>query len=101
MGGWGGAADEEDPDVVAIKVSAPAEVVERIFGGEAELAPETIGDEAVETGAFVDFVEMEQGFAGEEDALSIGAVDGWAVDVVEHAFDEVAGGCEVLEALLV
>ena len=36
-----------------------------------------------------------------EDAGAIAGGDGWAVRVVEHAFGEVAGGEEIVEALLV
>ncbi len=111
------AADEQHPDVFrrgrrkssrsgtltssATNKITPAEVVEGVFGGETELAPEFVGHEAVEAGAFIDFVEMRQCFTFKEHALAIGAAHGRAVGVVEHAFDEVAGGCEVFEALLI
>jgi hypothetical protein len=37
--------------------------VQRVFRREAEFAPEAVGDQAVEAGAFVDFVEMGQRLA--------------------------------------
>jgi hypothetical protein len=80
---------------------APAEIVQRVFGREAELAPEFVGEEAIEAGAFVDFVEVRQSFAFEKDFSGPRVFDGRAIDVVEEAFDEVAGGREVLESLLI
>ena len=65
-----GAGDEEHPDVViralVLVVPAPAQIVQRVFRRKAEFAPELVGDEAIEAGAFVDFVEVRQRFALEK-----------------------------------
>ncbi len=112
VGGRDGAGDFEDPDVVvdgafavgvfsfAGVVAAPAEVVEGVVGRVAELFPELVGDEAVESGAFIDFVEMGEGLAFVEFAAVFGE-GGRAIGAVEGAFDEVGCGGEVFEALLV
>ena len=71
--------------------------MECIFDGLAELIVHAIGEEPIETGAFVDFVEVGERLALVEDAGAIAGGDGWAVRVVEHAFGEVAGGEEVVE----
>lgn len=73
-------------------MAAPADVVEGVFGRVAEFAPEFVGDNAVEAGAFVDFVEVGEGLALEEFLAGGFVEDGRAVDVVEEAFDEIGGG---------
>src|SRR5690606_37682023 len=102
--GRGAAGDEEHPDVVvggaALVPIAPAQVMERVFDGLAEGLVNAVGEEAVEAGAFVHFVEVRDGFAGADD-FALGVFDGRTVAVVERAFDEVGGGEEILEALLV
>ena len=64
----GGTAPEisKHPDELAVVILAVAEVVEGVFGGEAELLPDAVGNEAIESGAFVDFIEMREGLAGVE-----------------------------------
>ena len=44
---------------------------------------------------------MGQGFACEQDAAGLDTLHRRPVHVVQHAFDEIAGGREILEALLV
>jgi len=100
-GGRRGAADEQHPDIVAAVLLTPAQVVQGVLRGEAKLAPQAVGDEAVEAGAFVHLVEMRQRLALEEHAPAVGAAHGRAVRVVERALHEVAGGCEILQPLLV
>src|SRR6266436_8483015 len=54
MGGRRRAGDEEDPDVIVHSIVsvmlAPAEIVKRVLRRKTEFTPETIGDEAVQTG---------------------------------------------------
>ncbi|MFM1942847.1 MAG: hypothetical protein RI897_1829 [Verrucomicrobiota bacterium] len=75
VGGWGGATNEEDPDVVTgaagAVVIAPTEVVQRIFDGLAEGVVDALGHEAVEAGAFVYFVEVGEGLVGVESAFAV------------------------------
>ena len=112
VGGRCGAGDEEHPDVGVEGlgeilaagtrvVAAPPEIVKRVLGREAELAPEPVGDESVEAGALVHFVEVGKRLAGEEFLAGHLVINGGTLDVVEESLDEIGGGGEVLEALLV
>jgi len=101
VGGRGGSADKEDPDELVVVFFSPADVVEGVFGRLTECVVDAVSEEGVKAGAFVDFVEVGERLALVEDAGAIAGGDGWAVRVVEHAFGEVAGGEEVVEALLV
>ena len=58
MCGGSGTADEEDPDIFPVKFGPPAEIVERVFGVETEFSPKPVGDQSVESGTFVDFIEV-------------------------------------------
>ena len=68
MAGGHGAGDLEDPDeivdAVAAVVLAPAHIVQRGGGIEAASPSTAVGDQRVEAGAFVHFVEMRQRRAG-------------------------------------
>ena len=100
-----GAGDLEEPDEFveagAGEVLAPADVVQRGGGVEAERGPDAIGDEAIDAGALVDLVEVDERAAGKEFGLAGFGEDGWTFAVVEEAFDEVGGYGHVLETLLV
>ena len=61
---------------------------------------DAVGKETVETGALVDFVEVGERLAGPDDFPG-GVFHGRSVAVVEDAFDQIAGGEEILEALLI
>ena len=74
--------------------------MEGVFDGLAEGGVDAVGEEAVEAGAFIDLVEVGDGLAAADDFAG-GVFHRGAVAVVEGAFDEVGGGKEVLEALLV
>ena len=80
---------------------APAQIVERVFRRKTQLAPEAIGDEAIQPGAFIHFVEMRHGLAREQNAPGSRALHRRAIDVVEQAFGEIAGGGEVFKPLLI
>ncbi len=62
MGRRGRAADQKDPDIIAHRARtvpvAPAEVVQRVFDRLAERLVDAVGQQRVEAGAFVDFVEV-------------------------------------------
>ncbi len=100
----GGTRDLEDPDELVDAVvrdrCTPADVVQRVRGVDAEVGPDPVGDQRVDAGAFVDFVEMRHGAADEEDR-AVGPGDRRAVGVVQQPFGEVGGDAEVLEPLLV
>ena len=64
MGGGDGAGDLEDPDEVVFILLAPADIVEGGGGVEVHGGPDAIGEDEVEAGAFVDFVEVGQRAAG-------------------------------------
>ncbi len=66
----------------------------------AERAVDAVGEQGVETGAFVDLVEVDDRLAL-ADRPSVDGFDRRAVVVVEHALGEVGGGHQVLQALLV
>ncbi len=57
--------------------------------------------QGVEPGAFIDFVEMRQWLAAIEHSLAVAALDGRTLGVVERPFHQIAGGHQILEALLV
>ena len=87
------AGDEKYPDigiqglreVLAARagvMTAPPEIMEGIFRGEAELTPEFVGDEAVEPRAFVHFVKVRQCLSGKK-FLAVLVIDGGTLDVVE------------------
>ena len=70
-------ADQEHPDVVLHRARsvpiAPAEVVQRVFDRLAHRLVDAIGHQAVEPGAFVDFVEVRQRLAVVQHALAVAA----------------------------
>ena len=112
VGGRCGAGDEEHPDIGveglgeilaagAGVVAAPTEIVERVLRREAELTPELVGDKPVEPGALVHFVEVGKRLSREKLLAGHLVINGGTLDVVEESLDEVGGGSEVLEALLV
>ncbi len=107
-----GTGDEEHPDIGVERlgeilaagagvVAAPTQIMERILGSEAELAPELVGDESVEAGALVHLVEVGKRFACTEFRAGLLVINGGTLNVVEESLDEVGGGGEVLKALLV
>jgi hypothetical protein len=105
MGGWRGTADEEHPDVIAHGAGfipiPPPQVVQGGFDGLTQSAVQSVGHEGIQSGAFVDFVEVGQRFAGEENASAVARFYRGPVSIVEHALDEVTGRHEILESLLV
>ena len=68
--------------------------------GRGPWRPDAIGEESVDAGAFVNFVEVRQRLAGVE-LLTRGVEDRRAVDIVQQALDQVGSGGDVLEALLI
>ena len=105
MFGRSAAADFEDPDVIvdfgilAIDVftgtgvmATPAKIVQGVFRVESQLPPQFVGDQAVEAGAFVDFIEMRHGLAGKKFTLVHRRLHRRAIDIVESSFDQIAGG---------
>ena len=60
-----------------------------------------IGQQAVEAGAFVDFVEMRQRLAFVEHARAVAAGDRRPFGVVQRPFDQIAGRQQVLQPLLI
>jgi len=105
MSWWGRARDEEDPDVIVYAVAlimlAPANIVQRILRGETQLAPKTIGNQAIQAGTLIHLVKMRQRLIGIEDGAGLCAFHGRTVNVVEQAFDQIAGWRQILQALLV
>jgi hypothetical protein len=91
--GGRGAGDLEEPDELVEGVStvvlAPSNIVE---GGRwivAKSTPDKIGDESVDSGTFVDFIEVGKWDARVEFGGSPFGKDGWALGVVEETFNEV------------
>ncbi len=70
-------------------VFAVAHVVQGGLGIEAELRPDAVGDQGVEAGAFVHFVEVRQGLAFVQHAAVAGGGDRRPVHVVQQAFHQV------------
>src|SRR2546425_1171786 len=62
VGRRSGSRDEEHPDVIiharTVIGGAPAQVVQSIFGSQAQAAPELVSDQPIQTCAFVHFVEV-------------------------------------------
>ena len=90
-----GAGNQEDPDVivhaVAPVVLAPADIVQGVLRRKAQLAPQAIGHQAIQAGAFVHFVEVRHRFAGEQHAAGLGGLHRRPVHVVQQALRQVAG----------
>ena len=72
MRGRHGAGDQEHPDVIVHAVApvmlAPAEIVQGVLRRKAQLAPQAVGHQAIQAGAFIHFVEVRHRFAGEQHA---------------------------------
>src|SRR5947208_1718298 len=51
-----GARDFKHPDELAVVVLTITNIVQRIFGVEAEAPPDVIRDESIESGAFIHFI---------------------------------------------
>ena len=60
-----------------------------------------LGDDAVQAGTFVHLVEVQEALAFEDEALAVAGFHRRAVGVVEHALHQIAGGQQILQALLV
>ncbi len=104
--GWGcGAADEEDPDVVAngfgLVPVAPAEIVQRVFDRLAHRLVQAISEQAVQPRALIHFVEVRQRLTFVQNAAAVATGNGGAVGVVERSFHKVTGGEQILEPLLI
>src|ERR1700730_13202182 len=67
----------------------------------AERFVNAIGDQRIEPRALVNFVEVGNRLAREELARTVAASHRGAFGVVKRSLDEVAGGHQVLESLLV
>ena len=97
--------DQEDPNEIiharSCEVLSPAQVVQSVLGRKTEAAPELVRQQTVQSGALIHFVEMGHGLSREQNSARTGACDRGAVHVVEQALGQVAGGREVLQALLV
>ena len=72
-----------------------------VLRGKSQLAPEIVRDQAIQSGAFVNFIEMRKGLAREEHTPRFGAFHRRAFDVIEGAFDQIAGGHQIFQALLI
>ena len=70
------------------------------LGRLAKRAVDAVGEQRVEPGAFVHFVEVHDRLAV-ANRLAVDGHDRRTVVVVEHALDEVGGRHQVLQALLV
>ena len=64
--------NQQNPDIsinaVAFVMLAPAQVMQRVFRSKPEFTPESVGHQAVKTGAFVHFVEVRHRLAREQNA---------------------------------
>ena len=101
MVGRRAAGNQENPDVFTGRTGlipiAPAQIVERGGHGLAQRRVHAVGEESVEPGAFVDFVEMNDGPAG-TDQLAGGVPDRRPVGRIQRALDQVGSGPEILQA---
>ena len=99
------AADLEHPDVILRRAGlipiAPAQIVQRVFRRLLERLVNALGEQAVESGALVHFVEVRERLAVEEHALAVARFHRRTIGVVQRAFHEIAGGQQVLQSLLV
>src|SRR5262245_41627718 len=80
---------------------SPTQLMQSVFSSKTERLPESIGDGSVRSGAFIDFVEMRQGFAGKQDPSGLRVFYRRTINIVQQAFCEVAGGGEIFQTLLV
>ena len=105
MRGRRAAADLEDPDVFLRRAGlipiAPTQIVQRVLDGLLERFVDALRHQAVETRAFVYFVEMGERFAFEQNALAIAGFHGRTIAIVQRAFGEIARGRQIFQALLV
>ncbi len=82
-------------------VLAPADVVQRVGRVQAHGLPHPVGDERVDRDALVHLVEVWQRVVGVQHPGAVAAGHRGPGHVVEQPLDQVAGRCQVLEALLV
>ena len=57
-----GAGNLENPNKLSAVLFAVAQIVQRGFGIETQLAPHAVGDQRIDACAFVDFIEVRQSF---------------------------------------
>ena len=74
---------------IAVVVFSVAQIVKRVFRGKSKRAPDTVGDQAIETGALVHLVEVGQRFALIEDTATIGGFNRRPVGVIQQPFGEI------------
>src|SRR2546422_87116 len=88
VGRRSGSRDEEHPDVIiharTVIGGAPAQVVQSIFGSQAQAAPELVSDQPIQTCAFVHFVEVRQGLSSKEHAAGPRAPDRGPIHIVQQ-----------------
>ena len=75
--------------------------MKRVFHGLAHRRVDSIGHQRVQTGTLIDLVEVRNCFALEECAFACSIFYGWSIPVIERSLDQIAGGQQVLEPLLV
>src|SRR5688572_8858093 len=105
MRGGCSSRDQENPHIIIHAIAsvmlAPAQVVEGILWRKSQFTPKLVGNESIQPGAFIDFVEMGQCLTGEQDASSSRAFHCRPIDVVQQSFNEVAGWGEIFQPLLI
>jgi len=105
MRGGGGAGNQEDPDIsverVVLVVASPSKIVKGVLGWKTEFAPDTMGHQAVQSGAFVHLVEVRKRLTREEFSAGLFVVDRRALGVVQRSLDEIRGRGKILQPLLV
>ena len=74
---------------------SPAQIVECVLRRKSERSPKPIRDQAVQTGALIHFIEMRHRLPGKQDATGLRMFHRRTIHVVQHSFDQVAGGREV------
>src|SRR5579862_5948541 len=79
------AADLEHPHEFALVIFPVAHIVQRRFRIVAELGPDAIGEQRIQTGAFIHFIEMGKRAAGIKLAI-IAREDWWTVYIIEQSF---------------
>ena len=80
---------------------SPTEIVEGVLGRKTHLAPQPICVQSVQSGTFIDFIEVRQCFTLEERLVIAAVFHRRTVRVVEQAFNQIACRRKVFQSLLI
>src|ERR1700736_699458 len=82
-------------------MTAPSQIMQRRFRRIAQFQPYAVSNQSVKTGTFIHFVKVRQRFSGKQFLPVELVMNRRPIDVIKQARDEIGGGGESLQPLLI